>query len=307
MNKTQMNEHNGPALAILAAGLGRRYGGYKQLDTFGPDDESIMDLSIIDGIRAGFKKIILIINRDIENQIRKTVVSKYQNQVKMDCVFQELNALPAGFKVPEIRKKPWGTGHAVLSVREAVETPFAVINADDFYGGSAFTQIKKELDRMAQNSHEFCMLGYRLKNTLSSHGGVSRGICRAEDDYLESISETRNIRKTGTIIRGEADEQKIDLSPDAIVSMNFWGFSPAVFPILNERFSTFLENKGKEENSEFFITDALDRPVSDGNIKIRVLDTQEKWFGVTYAQDREEVRNGIQRYFKESERKIDLD
>ena len=289
-----MNNGHGPALVILAAGLGSRYGGYKQLDTFGPDSETIMDLSIIDAITAGFQKIILVINREIATRIRETVVLKYKDRVNVECVFQELHSLPAGFKQPAERIKPWGTGHAVLAAEGPADTPFAVINADDFYGSSAFLQIKNELDSMAVNSNEFCMLGYRLKNTLSRHGGVSRGICKTTNGYLSSIMETKNIRKAKSSIIGEVGGESIELKPDAIASMNIWGFSPAVFPVLNEKFITFLNDS--DLTSEFFITDAFDDLIAERRIKVKVLITSEKWYGVTYSEDREEVRKGIQEY-----------
>lgn len=291
-------KQKGPALIILAAGLGSRYGSYKQLDSFGPDNETIMDLSIMDAIRAGFEKIVLIINRDIKKRIDNTVVRRYRDRVKIETVCQELHYLPDGFELPQDRTKPWGTGHAVLSAREAVNSPFAVINADDFYGSSAFIQIKKELDLMSEKSREFCMLGYLLKNTLSAHGGVSRGICGVRDGYLVSIAETKNIRQSGSGIAGDEDGKEVELDPDTIVSMNFWGFSPALFAILDKRFHEFLENRRRESSAEFFITDALDGPISWGEARIRVLTTREKWFGVTYTEDREQVRKGIQDYLR---------
>ncbi len=291
-----MSNMNGPALVILAAGLGSRYGGYKQLDSFGPDNESIMDLSIKDAIEAGFGRVILIINREIEEQIKSTVVSKFQNRIDVDCVFQELHSLPLGFSVPEGRTKPWGTGHAVLSVQSIIDTPFAVINADDFYGSSAFVQLSRELEQFSPGSREFAMVGYRLENTLSAHGGVSRGICKADNGYLVSVVETKNIRQTESGIIGEVDGKPIELTPDTIVSMNFWGFSPDVFPILTGRFREFLTEKGDQPAAEFFVTDALDSPVSSGEVRIKMLTTREKWFGVTYTEDREAVRDGLRSY-----------
>ena len=291
-----MNNGKGPCLVILAAGLGSRYGGYKQLDAFGPANETIMDLSIIDAIDAGFKKIILVINRDIENQIRENVVPKYQDSVEIDCAFQDLDSLPPGFKRPADRVKPWGTAHAVLAAEKLVTIPFAVINADDFYGSSAFVQMKNELGTMALDSDEFCMIGYHLANTLSRHGGVSRGICKTRNGYLSSISETKNVREEGEKIVGEVGGKTISLSVDDTVSMNFWGFSPLVFAVLNEKLVSFLQNRGHDPSAEFFITDTLDDLMAENRVSVRVLKTNEKWFGVTHIQDSDEVRNGIQVY-----------
>lgn len=287
-----------PALLVLAAGLGSRYGGFKQLDSIGAGNESIMELSIGDAIRAGFKKVVLVINKQISQQIEATVVARFQNKTEIVCVFQELNELPNGFVRPPSRTKPWGTAHAILSAKHSISTPFAVINADDFYGTSSFLRMNEALAGLPPDTNKYCMLGYLLANTLSNHGGVSRGLCGIENEYLTSIKEVKNIRKTNNIIKGTLAGKSVTLDSDAIVSMNFWGFTPAVFRLLEQQFIVFLKRCGNDPDSEFFITEALDYAIAKGLSQVRVLTTTERWYGVTYREDRDEVRQGIQNYFQ---------
>jgi UTP-glucose-1-phosphate uridylyltransferase len=293
-----MSQPKSPALVVLAAGLGSRYGGFKQLDSMSAENESIMELSIRDAIRAGFKKVVLVINRQISQQIDERVVARFQKLVEIVCVFQELDAIPTEFDLPPNRKKPWGTGHAILSAREAIATPFAVINADDFYGTSAYTLMNEALSSMSPDSADYCMLGYLLVNTLSNHGGVSRGLCGIANDHLTSIKEIKNIRRTNDTINGFFAGKPLTLDPDSIVSMNFWGFTPQVFTLLEQRFEVFLQVTRNDPDAEFFITEALDYAITGGLSKVRVLTTAERWYGVTFREDREEVRQGIQAYFQ---------
>ena len=291
-----MTQSNGPALVILAAGMGSRYGGYKQLDSVGAEDESIMELSIGDAIKAGFRKVVLVINAQIAKQVEEQIILKYQQRVEIKTVFQELKDLPSGFDLPPQRKKPWGTAHAILSARKEISTPFVVINADDYYGRSSFGQIKEELVSLSQDQYRFVMLGYRLENTLSSHGGVSRGLCRIDNNKLLSIKEIINIRKTNGRIVGDQNGQEVVLSSQDIVSMNFWGFTPRIFSLLEEQFRVFLRSRIADPQAEFFITNALDEAIASGLSKVKVLTTAERWYGVTFREDRDEVRRGIQEY-----------
>ncbi len=293
-----MNNELSPVLVVLAAGLGSRYGGLKQLDAIGIGNETIMDLSICDAIQAGFKKIVLIINKVMSDQVQKQIVQKYQQEIFIECAFQELELIPSEFKLPPKREKPWGTAHAILSAKKQVSCPFAVINADDFYGPSAFQQMRDELVTLVSHKADFCMLGYRLSNTLSTHGGVSRGLCSVSGDYLSSIKEFINIREKESKITGDFNGEVQTLSADSIVSMNFWGFTPKVFELLEERFRVFLQKNLENPTAEFFITDALDYAIHNGLGQVKVLTTTERWFGVTFREDRDEVREGIRGYLK---------
>lgn len=291
-----ITDENTPALVVLAAGLGSRYGGYKQLEGVGTANEPIMELSIQDAIKTGFQKIVLVTNDQIEKEIDAQLISKYQEQVAICQVLQRLDDLPEPFRLPPNRQKPWGTGHAIFSARNAVDTPFAVINADDFYGRSAFRLMSQALSRLPNDSNEYLMVGYRLENTLSEHGGVSRGLCNCSGAYLTSLKEVVNIRRTQDTIIGEYKGEEVQLSPDSIVSMNFWGFSAQVFGLLRQQFIHFLETHIGDDKSEFFITDALDDAIKEGEGKVNVKTTNEKWYGVTFREDRDQVRKGIQDY-----------
>lgn len=288
------SNNNGPELLVLAAGLGSRYGGFKQLDSFGPEGETIMDYSINDAIDAGFSKIVLVINRQIEKEINETIVNKYRDRIKINCISQDLDLLPEGFPLPKDRKKPWGTAHAIYVAKDQMQQPFAVINADDFYGRSAFFEIKKALTQLSRSDHRYCMVGYKLKNTLSKFGGVSRGWCALDGELLTSIAETEGIeRKIDGQIIGSINGKRHTMDQEEVVSMNFWGFTPSVFEVLETRFKFFLKHQLSENRNEFYITDVIDYLLKEKLGSVSVIKTDEKWFGVTYKEDREEVKAGI--------------
>ncbi len=287
-----------PALVVLAAGLGRRFGGFKQVEAIGDTEESIMEFSIKDAIKAGFRKIVLVINREVEESINDQIISQYKDKIDISYTFQKLDDIPLKPDFCEDRDTPWGTGHAILATRKTIDTPFAVINADDFYGPSAFVLMKEALEKIDEKSDQFFMLGYRLSNTLSEHGGVSRGLCKTDGDYLLSIMEIKSIKSSNGKIRGEREGENIELATNSIVSMNFWGFSPFVFDILEDRFINFLRKNEQDSSSEFFITEALDFAIRSGTVKIKVIPTTEKWFGLTHPKDKSEVRKGIQEYLQ---------
>ena len=277
-----------PTLLIMAAGMGSRYGGLKQLDGVGPCGETIMDYSVYDAVRAGFGKIVFIIARHFEQEFREKVLSKYENVIPTEVVFQSVEALPEGFSAPAGRTKPWGTGHAVLMAREVVTTPFAVINADDFYGRNAFETIAGFLSS-ATAKGRYCLVGYRVGNTLSESGSVSRGVCTADSQgRLVSITERTEIRRMegrGIIFKDENDEYQT-IAEDTPVSMNMWGFTQDYFTLSEKLFTEFLKARGTEEKSEFYIPFVVNEAIQSGVASVEVLHTDATWFGVTYASDK---------------------
>ncbi len=293
-----MKTNSKPTLVILAAGIGSRYGSLKQLEAVGPCNETIMEYSIHDAIHAGFKKVVFVINKKHKELFENAIGIKYRKRIKIEYVFQELGRIPTNYRIPQNRTKPWGTGHAILATDEVIEEPFAVINADDYYGSSAFTTMGKFLRSISANSTDFCMIGYALSNTLSDHGGVSRGICQMNDDFLTSIIETEKIIQTNGLITGTVNNQTLTIKADAIVSMNFWGFTPKLFPILEQQFNQFLKNNSDNMNAEFFIPDPLDYAIKNDLINVRILKTNEKWLGVTYKADKKTVEKGIHQHIK---------
>lgn len=277
-----------PTLFILAAGMGSRYGGLKQLDGVGPSGETIMDYSVFDAIRAGFGKVVFVIAKHFEQDFREKILSKYENYIPVEVVFQSIDSLPAGFAPPADRVKPWGTGHAVLMGKEVIREPFAVINADDFYGRDGFAALASFLS-VADTPGKYCMVGYRVGNTLSESGSVSRGVCETDaEDYLTSVTERTEIRRTegrGIIFRDEHDEYRL-LDENTPVSMNMWGFTPDYFDISERLFKEFLQERGGELKSEFYIPTVVNEAIQTGAASVKVLDTTASWFGVTYAEDR---------------------
>lgn len=280
-----------PTLFILAAGMGSRYGGLKQLDGVGPSGETIMDYSIFDAIRAGFGKVVFVIRHDFEQDFREKVLSKYQNHIPVEVCFQTLTSLPEGFTCPEGRTKPWGTNHAMLMAKDIIHEPFAVINADDYYGRNAFEVLAQDLTKLYGHKNEYSMVGYRVGNTLSEHGTVNRGVCTADaGNFLTGVVERINIcrNENGKIVYpkeapvGELDE-------NAPVSMNMWGFTPDYFEYSEKYFKDFLREHINEEKSEFFIPLVVNDLIVKGVAKVRVLDTTSKWFGVTNKEDRPAV------------------
>jgi len=288
-----------PTLVVMAAGIGSRYGGLKQLDPVGPNGEVIVDYSIYDALNAGFGKVVFVIKEEIEEPFRERIGRRIEKQCETAYVFQRLDGFTAGFQVPAERKKPWGTAHATLSAGEAVSTPFAVINADDFYGRSAFQSLHDHL-RSAQGHtavHDYCLIGYVLENTLTEHGHVARGVCTVgQDGYLVEIHERTHIAKFGRQVRYTEDggETWVEIAADTIVSMNTWGFTPDIFVELEARFPRFLrENEGNILKAEYFLPEVVGELIREGKARVKLLPTDERWFGVTYREDRPMVKRAI--------------
>jgi UTP-glucose-1-phosphate uridylyltransferase len=276
-----------PTLLVMAAGVGSRYGGLKQIDPVGPNGETIIDYSVYDAVRAGFERLVFIIRRDIEAPFREVIGSRFEKRLAVDYVFQELANLPQGFTVPEGRTKPWGTTHAILQAEEVLNEPFAVINADDFYGRESFQVMGGFL---RAGTSDYSMVGYTLRNTLSEHGSVTRGVCECDaEDYLRTIVELFKVEKQGQRI--QADNRV--LTGDELASMNFWGFTPLVFTQLRERFYEFMQRHGQELKSECYIPTTVNELVAAGVARVKVLRTSSSWFGVTYQEDKPRVTAGI--------------
>lgn len=277
-----------PTLFVLAAGMGSRYGGLKQLDGLGPHGETIMDYSIYDAIHAGFGKIVFVIRKDFEQDFREKILSKYEGHIPVEVVFQSITELPEGYTCPEDRTKPWGTNHAVLMGKNAIKEPFAVINADDFYGRNAFEVIAKELSRPRDRKGDYCMVGFRVGNTMTENGSVARGVCSTKDGNLESVVERTAISydKEGRIVFTDENGTEQTLDPATPVSMNLWGFTPDYFDYSEREFRRFLDRYINTPKSEFFIPLAIDTLIKSGEASVKVLDTDSIWFGVTYAADR---------------------
>lgn len=286
-----------PALLLLAAGMGSRYGGLKQLDAMGPSGQTMIDYAIHDAMRAGFGKIIFVIRKDFEDAFREQVGQKYESQIEVCYAFQQLDDLPEGFSVPEGRVKPWGTAHAVRAAREVIKEPFAVINADDFYGREAYTEISGALGQVGPNEGLYAgMVGYVLRNTLSPNGTVNRGICSLENGLLQTVEEFTGIGEGDGVVRGTSESGEVnELDPESIVSMNFWGFSPNILEPLETAFIEFLKERGGEEKSEFYLPSLIDQLIRSGAIECPVMTTESPWFGVTYPDDKPEVVASIQK------------
>ena len=285
-----------PTLFILAAGMGSRYGGLKQLDGVGPSGETIMDYSVFDAIRAGFGKIVFVIRHDFEEDFKQKVLSRYENHIEVDLCYQDLNALPEGFTCPEGRTKPWGTNHAVLMGKDIINEPFAVINADDFYGRNGFDVLGKALKEMTGKENDYCMVGYRVGNTLSEGGTVNRGICTTDvNNYLTTVVERKGIGyEDDKIVFVDENNEKQVLDANTHVSMNMWGFTPDYFRHSEEYFINFLKEFGQEMKSEFYIPTMVNYLINNGISKVKVLDTVSEWFGITYATDRNGVVEKLQ-------------
>jgi len=281
-----------PTLMILAAGMGSRYGGLKQLDQMGPNGETIMDFSVYDAMRAGFGKVVFIIRKDFEEAFKERFISRISGGIETDYVFQDMNDLPGNYSAPEGRTKPWGTNHAVWAARNAVNGPFAVINADDFYGADAFKVMASYLQKLENSSSEYCMVGYPVVNTLSEYGTVNRGVCEVDNkNHLVSVTEREAIGWQGEQIISNEDGQIVN--KNAQVSMNMWGFSPYYFEQTEADFIEFLEESGAEMKSEFYIPSTVTNLIQSGNATVEVLDTTAQWFGVTYKEDKEQTMKRI--------------
>ena len=285
-----------PTLFVLAAGIGSRYGGLKQLDGVGPNGETIMDYSIYDAIRSGFGKVVFVIRKDFEDDFRKIILSKYENYIPVETVFQSLDKLPEGFQIPEGRTKPWGTNHAVLMGKGVINEPFAVVNADDFYGHDSYDALGKELTQTVGKQNEYCMVGFRIGNTLSESGSVARGICATnEEGFLTSVVERTAVERIEGVIQFiDENGRKVVLGENTPVSMNMWGFTPEYFDYSEEYFKQFLQKNRENLKSEFFIPLLVNDLVTKNTASVKLLDTTSKWFGVTYADDRQGVVEKIQ-------------
>ena len=287
-----------PALLVLAAGMGSRYGGLKQLDGVGPCGETIMDYSIYDAIKAGFGKIVFIIRKDFENDFRDKILSKYEGHIPAELCFQSLDALPEGFACPEGREKPWGTNHAVLMAKDVVNEPFCVINCDDFYNRDAFMVIGKFLSELPESSkNAYAMVGFRVGNTLSENGTVARGICSTDEggNLTTVVERTEIMRVDGPVCYKDEQGEWQAVEDNTPVSMNMWGFTPDYFVHSEEYFKEFLSDPKNMENlkAEFFIPLMVNKLINENTATVKVLDTTSKWFGVTYAADRQDTVDRI--------------
>ena len=285
-----------PTLFILAAGMGSRYGGLKQLDGLGPNGETIMDYSVFDAMRAGFGKVVFVIRKDFEEDFRRVVLSKYADHVPCEVCFQGIDCLPEGFTRNPERTKPWGTNHAVLMAKDLIHEPFMVINADDFYGKESFEVMAKFLLDVNGEQGKYCMAGYRVGNTLSEHGTVSRGVCATDKmGFLTDVVERTAIEsKDGHIVFPDENGNEVEIPFDTPVSMNMWGFTPEYFEYTEDAFKEFLKVSGQELKTEFYIPTLVNDLIKAGKATCQVLDTPAKWFGVTYADDRQMVVDKIQ-------------
>ncbi|MBQ9789373.1 MAG: nucleotidyltransferase [Lentisphaeria bacterium] len=276
-------------LVLLAAGMGSRYGGLKQLDAMGPNGETLMDYSVFDAIRAGFTNIVFVIRKDIEAAFKEQIGSKYEKFIQVDYAFQRLDDLPGSFKVPEGREKPWGTGQAIYAAREVVKGPFVMINADDFYGADGYQKLAQVLKNGAKD--EFAMCGFYLGNTMSDNGSVSRGICSKDaNGNLADVVEHTKLVKEGDRMFSLIGDDKIEFPADTIVSLNMWGFQDSLFDYLEELFTEFLKERGTELKSEFYIPSVVDALVKSKKAKVKVLTSEDSWFGVTYQEDKADVQ-----------------
>ncbi len=287
-----MNQASSPTLLVLAAGIGSRYGGLKQIDPVGPAGETIIDYSIFDALRAGFGKLVFVIRKDIEQQFREIVGARFEKRITTEYVFQSLEDIPPRFTVPTSRTKPWGTTQAILAAANAVHEPFAAINADDFYGAESFRVLAGHL---TSGSPDYAMVGFILRNTLSEFGTVARGVCQVVDgNYLRSIVELLAIERHGDSVRNvDAAGQVTHLTGNEPVSLNFWGFNPHVFDQLRESFEKFLEQHGSDLKRECLIPTTVNELVSAGKARVKVLPAEGSWFGVTYREDRPRVSESI--------------
>lgn len=290
---------NEPVLVVMAAGMGSRYGGLKQMDPVGSGGELIIDFSLYDAVMAGFKKVIFIIKKEMEEDFRTLIDDRAGRFIEVEYAFQDINDLPPGYAVPEGRVKPWGTSHAVLSCRGKINGPFCAINADDYYGSGAFHSMYDFLEHAEDGEfYSYSMIGYRLENTLTEHGHVARGVCETtEDGYLADIKERLKIMwRDGKIQYTENDEDWITVPEGTTVSMNFWGFTPSFMKEIEMRFPAFLDKTLKENplKGEFLLPLTVDQLLKENKAKVKILPSSDRWVGVTYKEDRESVMNALQ-------------
>jgi len=288
-----------PVLVIMAAGMGSRYGGLKQIDSIDAYGNKIIDYSIFDAVQAGFETVVFIIKKAIEKEFRENIGDRIATHVNVEYVYQELHRLPAGYQVPEGRVKPWGTGHAILCCQDVIDGPFAVINADDYYGKSAFVSIYNQLSEISDSEkYQYTMVGYRLYNTLTENGHVARGVCTiSEDGKLADIHERTRIEKQGDKAKFTEDDGKTwtELGEDTVVSMNMWGFTKSIIKELDERFAVFLDKElpGNPLKCEYFLPFVVDELLKEYKAEVTVLKSVDRWYGVTYKEDKETVVNAI--------------
>ena len=286
---------NNITLLIMAAGMGSRYGGLKQLDGIGPSGETIIDYSVYDAIKAGFTKVVFIIRKDFEQEFKSKITDKYEGQIQVEFAFQDLNDLPDEFTCPEGREKPWGTGHAIFSARNIINEPFVAINGDDFYGRESF---KVVADYYRKGANSFSMVAFKLDKTLSSFGGVTRGLCTVNDEKLNTVIETADLEKTDY---GVSSNRDIELDGTEPVSMNVWGFTPMLFKYLEEKFVEFLSENGTEMKSEYLIPSVVNELIQSGQETVHVLRSGATWFGVTYKEDKPYVEGEIEKLVNKGE------
>jgi len=283
--------------------MGSRYGGLKQVDPVGPSGETIIDYSIYDAIRAGFGKVVFVIRHDIEQAFKEAVSSRFTGRIPIEYAYQQLDKIPKGFAVPPGRQKPWGTGHAILVAEPIIHEPFSMINADDFYGADSFKTLSDYLKTVGVEADDYSMVGFTLRNTLSEHGSVARGVCRVDSrNLLQQVVEMLKIEKDGNSARHTDDHGAAHpLSGDEIVSMNMWGFTPTLFGHLRELFTRFLDKQGHEQKSEFLIPTVVNTLVSEKKVTVKVLPTKSTWFGVTYKEDRPAVIESVRQLIRRGE------
>lgn len=286
---------NNITLLIMAAGMGSRYGGLKQLDAIGPSGETIIDYSVYDAIKAGFTKVVFIIRTDFEQEFKSKITDKYEGQIQVEFAFQNLNDLPDEFTCPKGREKPWGTGHAIFSARDVINEPFVAINGDDFYGRESF---KVVADYYRKGANSFSMVAFKLDKTLSSFGGVTRGLCTVNDEKLNTVIETADLQKTDY---GVSSNRDIELDGSEPVSMNVWGFTPILFKYLDEKFVEFLSENGTEMKSEYLIPSVVNELIQSGQETVHVLRSGATWFGVTYKEDKPFVEGEIEKLVNKGE------
>lgn len=285
-----------PTLVVLAAGMGSRYGGLKQMDSFTPEGDTIIDFSIYDALQAGFGKFVFIIRKNFENDFKEIFNKKLEGKAEVAYVFQELDSVPEKYINPE-RQKPWGTGHALLMAKDVVKENFAIINADDFYGAEAFKVMAKALMATDKNSYSFNTMAYLLKNTISDHGFVSRGECKVDTEgYLVDVTERTHIEKlNGNLMRKDDEGNFTPIDKDTIVSMNFWGFTPKCFEFGGQLFNQFLEANKENLKAEFYLPYIVNDILKSGKARVKVLKSEAKWFGVTYKEDKKIVQKAIEK------------
>ena len=291
-----------PTLVVLAAGIGSRYGGLKQIDPVGPSGEIIIDYSIYDAIRAGFGKVVFVIRKDIEKDFRECISEKYKGHINVEYAYQHIDHIPPEFTLPPDRKKPWGTAHAVMMVEKLVNEPFAAINADDYYGRSAYQLLFDRLSSVHDAKFaEYCMVGFMLRNTLSEHGTVSRGICEStKDGYLSDVVERTKVEKCATGAKFYDDSgTACSLSGEEIASMNIWGFTPSIFPSLKEGFKNFLGKNIASPKAEYFLPSAVNDLIKEGKARVKIMQSPDPWFGITYREDKSVVIESVRKLVRD--------